>query len=174
VISSQLLLVEGCSGQGQFSGLLEEVDAVFVGFFGLLFSVMDHSWRIKLDVSGKHSFFSIDQKEGGEADIAIRSCAQAQSTEGSSSTQQPAELSRGSTNLGLMPARTKPFAFSTCLLDCGCATEARSSRMPFWLQKSAKTPFVKFVPLSVMMLCGRPYLTMISLKNLMVEEPSVS
>jgi hypothetical protein len=40
-----------------------------------------------------------------------------QSTEGSSLTQQPAECSRGSTSLGLMPARTNPFAFSTCPLD---------------------------------------------------------
>jgi hypothetical protein len=44
--------------------------------------------------------------------------------------------------------------------------------MPFWPQYSAKTPFAKFVPLSVMMLCGTPYLVMISLKNLMVDEPS--
>jgi hypothetical protein len=71
-----------------------------------------------------------------------------------------------------MPATTKPFAFLTCPLDYGCASEARSSWIPFWLQKSAKMPFVKFVPLSVMMLCGRPYITMISLKNLMVEAPS--
>jgi hypothetical protein len=44
--------------------------------------------------------------------------------------------------------------------------------MPFLLQKSVKMPFVKFVPLSVMMLCGSPYLRMISLKNFMVDESS--
>jgi hypothetical protein len=44
--------------------------------------------------------------------------------------------------------------------------------MPFLLQYSAKPPFAKFVPLSVMMLWGTPYLVMISLKNLMVDEPS--
>jgi hypothetical protein len=44
VIAPQLLLVESCSGQGQFSSLLEEVDAIFASFFGLLFSVLDHSW----------------------------------------------------------------------------------------------------------------------------------
>jgi hypothetical protein len=32
--------------------LLEEVDAVFAGFFGLIFSVLDHSWRVEFDVSG--------------------------------------------------------------------------------------------------------------------------
>jgi hypothetical protein len=44
--------------------------------------------------------------------------------------------------------------------------------MPFWPQYSAKTPFAKFVLLSVMILWGIPYLVMISLKNLMVDEPS--
>jgi hypothetical protein len=43
VIASQLLLVERCSGQSQFSCLLEEVDVVFAGFFGLLMRVLDHS-----------------------------------------------------------------------------------------------------------------------------------
>jgi hypothetical protein len=77
VIAPQLLLVERCSRQGQFSSLLEEVDAVFAGFFGFLFSVLNHSWRIKFDVSGQHNFYSIDQKEGCVADRAIQSGAQA-------------------------------------------------------------------------------------------------
>jgi hypothetical protein len=77
VIASQLLLVERCSGQGQFSGLLEEVDTIFVGFFGLLFNVLDHSWRIELHMSGQHSCCSVDQKEGCEADKAIRTCVHA-------------------------------------------------------------------------------------------------
>jgi hypothetical protein len=71
-----------------------------------------------------------------------------------------------------MPVRIRPLAFSTCPFVCGCATDAKSSRMPFYPQYSAKTPFAKFVPLSVMMLWGTPYLVMISLKNLMVDEPS--
>jgi hypothetical protein len=54
-----------------------EVDAVFVGFFGLLFSVLDHSWHIGLDVGGQHSFRSVDQGEGCEANRTIWSCAQA-------------------------------------------------------------------------------------------------
>jgi hypothetical protein len=48
MIASQLLLVERCSGQGQLSGLLEEVVVVFAGFFGLLLRVLDHSWRVKI------------------------------------------------------------------------------------------------------------------------------
>jgi hypothetical protein len=32
----------------------------------LLFSVLDHSQRVKLDVDGQHSFCLIDQKEGCE------------------------------------------------------------------------------------------------------------
>jgi hypothetical protein len=32
----------------------------------------------------------------------------------------------------LMPARISPFAFSTCPFVCGCATDAKSSRIPFW------------------------------------------
>jgi hypothetical protein len=44
--------------------------------------------------------------------------------------------------------------------------------MLFWPKYSAKTPFAKFVPLLVMMMCRTPYLVMISLKNLMVDEPS--
>jgi hypothetical protein len=77
VITPQLLLVERYSGQGQFLCLLEEVDAIFVGFFGLPFNVLTHSWRVEFDVSGQHSFCSVVQKEGCEADRAIWSAAQA-------------------------------------------------------------------------------------------------
>jgi hypothetical protein len=57
--------------------LLEEVDAVFAGFFGLPLHVLDHSWHVEFDVSGQHSLCSVDQEEGCEADRAIRSGAQA-------------------------------------------------------------------------------------------------
>jgi hypothetical protein len=77
VIAPQLLLVECCSRQGQLLGLLKKVDIVFVGFFGLLFSVLDHSCRIEFDVIGQHSLYSIDQKEGCEADRVIQGCTQA-------------------------------------------------------------------------------------------------
>ena len=80
-----------------------------------------------------------------------------QRTAGSSSSQQPAERSRGSINRGLMPDRMRPFARSTWPFDCEWATDARSSRMPCVAQKRAKAPLAKFVPLSVMMLCGMPY-----------------
>jgi hypothetical protein len=42
MITSELLLVEHSSGQGQLSGLLGEIDVVFVGFFSLLFGILDH------------------------------------------------------------------------------------------------------------------------------------
>ena len=61
-----------------------------------------------------------------------------------------------------MPDRMRPFARSTWPFDCGWATDAKSSRMPCVAQKRAKTPLAKFVPLSVMMLCGMPYRTVMS------------
>ena len=85
-----------------------------------------------------------------------------QRTARSSSSQQPAERSSGSTRRGLMPDRMRPFARSTWPFDCGWATDARSSRMPCVAQKRAKAPLAKFVPLSVMMLCGMPYRVVIS------------
>ena len=56
-----------------------------------------------------------------------------------------------------MPDKMRPFARSTWPFDCGWATDAKSSRMPCVAQKRAKAPLAKFVPLSVMMLCGMPY-----------------
>ena len=88
-----------------------------------------------------------------------------------SSSQQPAEPSRGSTNRGLMPDRMRPFARSTWPLDCGWATDAKSSRMPYVVQKRAKAPLAKFVPLSVMMLCGMPYRIVISEMKVMAVGP---
>ena len=76
---------------------------------------------------------------------------------GSSSSQQPAERSSGSINRGLMPDKMRLFACSTWPFDCGWAMDARSSRMPYVAQKRAKAPLAKFVPLSVMMMCGTPY-----------------
>jgi hypothetical protein len=77
VIGSQQLLVEHCSGQGLFSCLLEEVDALFASFFRLLLRVLDHSWRVKFNVSGQHSLCPVDQEEGSEADRMVWSGAQA-------------------------------------------------------------------------------------------------
>ena len=51
VITAQVLLVYGRSGQGQFSRLLEEVHAVCVGLLGFFFRVEDGSGRVELDVS---------------------------------------------------------------------------------------------------------------------------
>ena len=53
------------------------------------------------------------------------------STAGNSSSQQPGVFRNGSINLGFIPARTIPLALSTYPLDCGCATDARSSLIPF-------------------------------------------
>ena len=90
-----------------------------------------------------------------------------QRTAGSSSSQQPAERSRGSINRGLMPDRMRPFVRSTWPFDYGWATDARSSRMPCVAQKRAKASLAKFVPLSVMMLCGMPYRIVISEMKIM-------
>ena len=80
-----------------------------------------------------------------------------QRTAGNSSSQQPAERSRGSTSRGLMPDKMRPFSCCTWPFDYRWATDAKSSRMPCVTQKRAKAPLAKFVPLSVMMLCGMPY-----------------
>ena len=88
-----------------------------------------------------------------------------QRTAGSSSSQQPVERSRGTTSRGLIPERMRPLARSTWPLDCGWATDAKSSRIPWAAQKRAKAPLEKFVPLSVMMLCGTPYRVVMSAMN---------
>jgi hypothetical protein len=75
--ASQLLLVEHSYGQRQLTGLLEKVNVVFAGFFGLLFSILDHPLCIEFDVGGQHNFCSIEQEEGCEASITIWSYAQA-------------------------------------------------------------------------------------------------
>ena len=94
-----------------------------------------------------------------------------QRTAGNSSSQQPAERSSGSTSRGLMPERMRPFARSTWPFDCGWATDAKSSRMPYVTQKWAKAPLAKFVPLSVMMLCGMPYRTVMSVMKVTAVGP---
>jgi hypothetical protein len=59
------------------SCLLEEVDAIFAGFFRLLLRILDNSGSIEFDVCGQHCFYSVDQEERSEADRMIRSGAQA-------------------------------------------------------------------------------------------------
>ena len=90
---------------------------------------------------------------------------------GSSSIQQPAERSRGSTSRGLMLDKMRLFARSTRPFDCGWATNAKSSRMPCVAQKRASAPLAKFVPLSVMMLCGTPYRVVMSAMNVTAIGP---
>ena len=87
-----------------------------------------------------------------------------QRTAGSSSSQQPTDHSSGTTSRGLMPERMRPF-------DYGWATDAKSSRMPCVAQKRASAPLVKFVPLSVMMLCGMPYRVVTSAMNVTAVGP---
>lgn len=77
-----------------------------------------------------------------------------QRTAGSSSSQQPAERSNGSTSQGFMPDRMRPFARSTWPFDCGWAIDAKSSRMPCVTQKLANAPLAKSMLLSVMMMCS--------------------
>src|SRR3954470_10774776 len=50
--------------------------------------------------------------------------------------------------------------------------DTTSSRMPDWDAYRANAPFAKFVPPSVMILFGTPYLTVISTMNLTVVGPS--
>ena len=94
-----------------------------------------------------------------------------QRTAGSSSSQQPAERSRGSTSRGLMLDKMRLFARSTWPFNCGWANDAKSSRMPCVAQKRAKAPLAKFVPLLVMMLCGMPYWTVMSEMKVIAVRP---
>ena len=70
-----------------------------------------------------------------------------------------------------MPDRMRPFARSTWPFDCGWAMDAKSSQMPCVAQKRAKAPLEKFVPLSVMMLCGMPYRIVISVMKVTAVGP---
>ena len=79
-----------------------------------------------------------------------------QRTAGNSSSQLPGEWISGSTSHGLMPDRMSPLALLTYPLDCGCATEARSRRMPETEQYCSSAPLAKLVPLSVMVRFGMP------------------
>src|SRR4051812_48319530 len=65
-----------------------------------------------------------------------------------------------------MPPHTSLFAFSTCPLDSRCSTDAYLILMPSSWQKNWNSAAVKFVPLSVIMLCGTPNLMMIDLMKL--------
>src|SRR3954463_7497885 len=94
-----------------------------------------------------------------------------QRTAGSSSSQQPSERSSGTTSRGLMPERMRPLARSTWPFDCGWAADDKSSRMPCVAQKRVNAPLAKFVPLSVMMLCGTPYRVVISAMNVTAVGP---
>src|SRR3954471_16862450 len=73
-----------------------------------------------------------------------------QRTEGSSSAQAPASRSSGISRSFLMPPLTRPLAFSTCPLVCGCATEAYDMLIPRPSQKSWNYLEMKFDPLLVM------------------------
>src|SRR3954471_15765034 len=77
-------------------------------------------------------------------------------TEGSSPTQQPGVLCKGTISQGLIPRRISWLALSACPLDSGCATDETSRRMCSLSQKSFMAPLDKFVALSVMILCGKP------------------
>src|SRR5215216_7774419 len=76
------------------------------------------------------------------------------STAGSSSIQHPADLCSGSMSRGFILDNTNPLDLSTCTFDAGWATEVTSSRIFLSRQKRANAPSAKFVPLSVIILCG--------------------
>ena len=94
-----------------------------------------------------------------------------QKTADNSSSQQPTDHSSGTTSRGLMPDKMRLFARSTWPFDYGWATDAKSSRMPCVAQKRAKAPLAKFVPLSVMMLCGMPYRVVMSVMKVTAVGP---
>src|SRR3954465_554266 len=77
-------------------------------------------------------------------------------TGGNSSTQQPGVRCKGTRSRGLIPLKISLLALSACPLDCGCATDETSRRMCSRSQNSFMAPLDKLVPLSVMMLCGKP------------------
>src|SRR3954462_12684144 len=111
------------------------------------------------------------RKKGVKLDDLFGVVRRLQRTAGSSSSQQPAERSSGTTSHGLMPERMRPLARSTWPFDCGWATDAKSSQMPCVAQKCAKAPLAKFVPLSVMRLGGTPYRVVISAMNVTAVSP---
>src|SRR5215203_3139437 len=94
------------------------------------------------------------------------------STDGSSSSQHPGDISTASMSLGLIPESTKAFVLSTWPLPWGCATEHKSSRMFLLSQNRLNSPWAKFVPLSVMILCGYPYRRITSFRNFTAVWPS--
>src|SRR5664279_1402324 len=95
-----------------------------------------------------------------------------QSTDGNSSTHAPAARCKGVSRRGRIPCKIEQFIRSTCPFDCGWATEAKSSRMPPFLQYLASSPTVKFVPLSVIMLCGTPNRMTMSMTKFLAVAPS--
>src|SRR3954471_12664890 len=77
-------------------------------------------------------------------------------TDGNSSTQQPGVLHKGTRSRGLITLKISWLARSAEPLDCGCATDETSSRICSRSQNSFMAPLDKLVPLSVMILCGKP------------------
>jgi hypothetical protein len=96
------------------------------------------------------------RKKGVSWVAALGVVLKLQSTEGNSSTQACLAFSRGANSLFFIPLHIKAFAFSTCLFVLGCATDANFNLIPILSQWLLNSLDVKFVPLSVMMLCGTP------------------
>src|SRR5664279_2024742 len=71
-----------------------------------------------------------------------------------------------------MPCKIELFIRSTCPFDCGCATDAKSRRIPFCRQYFANSPIEKLVPLSVIMLLGIPYRMTMSMTKFLAVTPS--
>ena len=107
-----ILLVNSRAGECDVSGLIQQIDVVFECGLGVVFVVRNDARRI-------------------EAYVVWQDCVdllgvvrKLHSTDGSSSTQAPAARLSGTRRRFLRPLHTRPFAFSTCPLDCGCTTEA--------------------------------------------------
>ena len=142
-------------------------------FFCIFLDVGYDSRRIVDHVGWQHCLRSVDKKKRGEAGRSVGGVRILHKTAGNSSTQASAARCKRVSSLGLIPCRIMSLVRSICLLDCGCATDATSSRIFDRLQYFDSSPTAKFVPLSVIIImCGMPNRVVISTMNLVAVAPS--
>ena len=124
MVVAQVLLVHGCSGEGDVASFVQDIYVVFECFFCVRLVVGHHPWCVKLDVARQDHSAPYTMKNGLYWVDLFGVVRRLQSTDGSSSTQAPAARLSGTRRHFLMPLQTRPLAFSTCPLDCGCETGA--------------------------------------------------
>src|SRR4051812_13451993 len=76
--------------------------------------------------------------------------------------QHSADICSGSMSRGFIPDSTSLLDLSTRPFDAGCATDATTSIIFLSQPKRANAPSEKFVQLSLITLCGYPYIKIIS------------